>query len=516
MTQDKQTEFVRLVNEQPLTLACSALADFLWDDFIRDSRPSITYLVEQYNIKQLSRFGKELFERLYNADDVAWLVTESAFEDYFRAFCDGDTSAVPQGYKPENSLWYSIMAHLSQAAAWPALLERSVGNQFNAGNNAINILNELSKVIEEAIEQSKFDVKLLTGSGDELEKLREKFAEANAAGDKEEAEKARQQGKKLGQKILEALQELQPTMQSKTQKVVDRALQANDDISEALSALHGDTPGKGKHTTNLQEKLELAKKLRSNRELRKLVEKLGALRRIWQERKRAKKIASTYEEIKGVSFSDDIVRAFPAEMALASSPEGKALFALRYTQKSLLTKDYTAHRKDIGKGPIIVYIDTSGSMSGQPELWSKAIAFMVAEEAAKNKRDVEIHLFDTQINGSVQLKGDDKKNTELLNFVGTWTLGGGTSFNAVLIHALRSPTLLEKSDILLITDGESEVNTSRIKELNDLKKNKGVQWSTVCINTTVPPVCRSFSDDVYSVDINDADKTIDVIQKCLN
>ena len=141
MTQDKQTEFVRLVNEQPLTLACSAIADFLWDDFVRDSRPSITYLIDQYNIKQLSRFGKELFERLYNADDVAWLVTESSFEEYFRAFCDGNKSIVPQGYKPENSLWYSIMAHLSQAAAWPALLGRSVGNQFNAGNNAINIEN---------------------------------------------------------------------------------------------------------------------------------------------------------------------------------------------------------------------------------------------------------------------------------------------------------------------------------------------------------------------------------------
>jgi hypothetical protein len=51
-----KNELVRLVDNAPLTLACSALADFLRDDFVRDARPSVNYLVQKYDITQLSRF----------------------------------------------------------------------------------------------------------------------------------------------------------------------------------------------------------------------------------------------------------------------------------------------------------------------------------------------------------------------------------------------------------------------------------------------------------------------------
>ena len=109
MNLQKNSEFVRLVNNEPLTLVCSALADFLWEDFVRDTKPNVTYLVNTYNIKQLSRFGKEVFERLYSADEVKWLISDEDFEQYFRAICNGDTTKTPKGYKPENAIWYSIM-----------------------------------------------------------------------------------------------------------------------------------------------------------------------------------------------------------------------------------------------------------------------------------------------------------------------------------------------------------------------------------------------------------------------
>jgi len=511
---EKQTEFLRLVHNEPLTLICSALADFLWDDFIRDARPSVTYLVNEYKITQLSRLGKELFERLYNGDDVTWLVTEDAYEDYFRKVCDGDVTAIPEGYKPENGIWYAIMSDLSQAAAWSTLLQRSVGDQFNAGNNSVNILNELSNVIEEAIETKSFDVSLLTGAANELQKCREQYKEALEKGDKRGAEQARKNGKQLGQDINEAIQKAREKIQSDTHKVIDNVLKKNDELAEAINSLHGDAEGAGSHTNNLEEKRELAKKLRTDSKLRQLVTKLGALRRVWCERKRARKVADSYESITGCKFSDDVVRAFPAEIALATTDKGKALFALKYSQKTLLTKDFTANRKDIGKGPIILYVDVSGSMGGEPELWSKAISFVVAEEAAKQKRNVEVHLFDTRIANSIELTFDRKQNNELLNFVGTWMLGGGTSFNAVLAHAVGRLEAREKADVLLITDGHSEVHDNFIKRLNTLKSELGIHWNTICVNSVVPSVCTKFSDHVFKVDLKDTSKTIDVIQQC--
>lgn len=511
----KQSELVRLVDNEPLTLACSPLADFLWGDFVRDARPTVHYLVDHYNIRQLSRFGKELFERLYNADQVTWLVTEDAYEEYYRKVCDGDTTVIPEGYKPENGIWWAIMSDLTQAAAWPELLRRSVGEQFNAGNNAINIVNSISDIIEEAIEQNQFDVQLLTNGSEQLQKLREQYQKAVAAGDKEGAQKARAAGKALNQAINEAIQKARETIQPQTHGVVDDAVKNNDDTNESISNLFGSEAGKGHSAGNLKEKRELAKKLKTNKSLKAIIKKLGALRRVWHERKRAKKTAANYEAITGARFSDDLTRAFPTEIALANTPQGRALFALKYSQKTLLTKDYTANVKNQGKGPIVLYVDVSGSMSGDAEIWSKAIAFVVAEEALKERREVRIHLFDTRVQDSVILSGDRKNNKELIEFIGDWTLGGGTSFNSVIAHAVDKGVVGERADVLLITDGNSEVNENFRRRLNQFKNETGTQWSTICINMAVPQVCKDFSDEVYSVDLRNNETTVDSIQKCL-
>lgn len=515
MNFETQSEFIRLVNNEPLTLACSALADFLWDDFIRDSRPVVTYLIDHHNIKQLSRFGKEIFDRLYNGDNVKWLISEEAYEQYFRKVCDGDSSAIPEGYKPENGIWYAIMSDLSQAAGWGDLLTRCVGNQFNAGNNAVNILNKLSEVIQNAIEEQQFDVSLLTAAGEKLQQLREQYQAAKDAGETKKAEEARRAGKALNQAINEALQQALERLQPQTNQIVDQVIKDSDETNEALSTLHGVEAGKGQKLNDLKEKQELANKLKNNKKLKELTKKLGALRRVWTQRKRAKKTSASYESITGATFSNDVTKAFPAELALAGTPQGRALFALKFSQKTILTKDYTAHQNNLGKGPVVMYIDVSGSMSGEPELWSKAIAFVIAEEALKQKRKVWISLFDTRVDQTVELRPGDNNLRTLLDFVGAWTLGGGTSFNAVLSHAVDKGCKDQRADVLMITDGHSDVNENLKRRVKAFKTNTGTQWSTVCINTDVPDVCREFSDDVYSVNVYNTENTIDAIQKCL-
>ena len=515
MNFDTQSEFIRLVNNEPLTLACSALADFLWDDFIRDSRPVVTYLIDHHNIKQLSRFGKEIFDRLYNGDNVRWLVTEDAYEQYFRRVCDGDSAAIPEGYKPENGIWYAIMADLTQAAGWGDLLTRCVGNQFNSGNNAVNILNKLSEVIQNAIEEQQFNVELLTSAGQKLQQLREEFQKAQKEGDTKKANEARRAGKALNQAINDAIQQAAERMQPQASQIIDQVIRDSDSTNEALSALHGVEPGAGAKTNDLKEKQELANRLRNNKQLRTLTKKLGALRRVWMQRKRAKSATASYEAITGATFSNDVTRAFPAELALAGTPQGRALFALKFSQKTILTKDYTAQQKNLGKGPVVMYIDVSGSMSGEPELWSKAIAFVIAEEALKENRKVYINLFDTRVDQTVELTPKSSNLKTMLDFVGTWTLGGGTSFNAVLSHAVDKGCKDSRADVLLITDGQSEVNENLKRRVKAFKTTTGTQWSTVCINTEVPDVCREFSDDVYSVNVYNTENTVDAIQKCL-
>ena len=512
----KHTEFVRLTDNEPLTVVCSALADFLWEDFVREARPNVTYLIDHYNIKKLSRFGKEVFERLYNADDVTWVVSNDNIEEHFRAVQNGDTTEFPRGYKPENAIWYVTMGFLSSAPTWPDLVSRSYGNQFNAGNNAVNILNKISDLLENLIENQELDTQLVFGSAEKLEKLRERFQEAQAQNDQATMQKIRAEARELKQLIEEAVMKLGSKLEPKVSEAVDQANRESEQLEDMMSKFFGDSNGTGSHAGDLAKKRELAKRLDGNRQLKLLAKRLGALRMIWQQRKRAKVTKSKYEAISGAVFSNDITRAYPVDLALAASDKGRALFALKFSQKTLLTKDYDSHCKNIGKGPIIIYVDSSGSMNGENEVWSKAITIVIAEEAAKENREVQIYLFDSQIGQGVTLKDNKKLNTELLDFVTTWRLGGGTSFNNVIRHAIDEAEKHQRSDILMITDGHSEVQDFNLRKLGLAKQRTGLVWSTICIGTDVPSIVSKFSDDSYAVDISAEASTIDVIQKCLH
>jgi len=507
-------ELVRLAEHEPLVLAVSALSDFLWGDFVRDTCPRVNYLMDRYDIRQLSRFGKEIFEHLYQGENITTLVSLDEAEEYFRAKQNGENPTFPVGYKPENAFWTGLMTDIVNSAAWSHLSARCVGDQFAAGNNAIIILNKLSEVIEFQIEEQQIDVDAIANGGEELKKLREQYVEAKKAGDDAKAAELRQQGKALAQKLEQQLQDAREKMSPYISKTMDKAQKEAEQIDEAMGNLAGDTPGQGKHSQDLAEKQALARKLQQNKKLMQLAKRLGALKRAWSNRKRSRMSHASYSGIVGARFSDSVTQAFPVELALAATDEGRALFALKYAQKTILTKDYEAPTKNIDRGPVLIYIDVSGSMNGDSELWSKAIAFVVAEEALKQNREVEIVLFDTMIQDSFKLKPADKSKTELLNFVLTWTTHGGTSFTTVINHFLDKKDLDKKADVLMITDGHASVPDAFIRRLNLFKEERRYQWNTFCIGTRSQTV-ELFSDEVHLVDTSDDPKSSDLFQNVL-
>ena len=511
---NKTSEFIRLTHNAPLTLTCSALADFLWEDFIRETRSSVSYISSTHNITQISRFGKELFERLYQGDSVTWLVSLEDYEDYFRAKQDGNPTAVLKNYKPENAFWYLVMSALSSASAWTQLLQNSVGNQFNAGNNAVRILNDLADFVKELIEDNQIDADTMLKAGEKLEDLREKFKQAKANGDDKGAEAARAEGKALAQAIQNQLELLKASVEAEVNNAVDDALRTSKNENDALETLWGTTDGEGFHTQDLQTKKELAAKLQKNNTLKQVAKQLGFLKRVWTERKRAKRSRANYEAINGACFSNDITKAFPLELALAGTEKGRALFALKHMHKTILTKDYEAHRKDLGRGPIILYVDTSGSMSGSFDIWAKAITMTIAAHAGKDSRDVHVHLFDNRVGESCILKHKNT-NLALIDFISSWRLGGGTSFNAVLLHALSAIKDFKNADVLMITDGFSSLDAHLVTKLNKHKETEGIQWTTLCLGSSPVQILHDFSDFVYSVDISNPDETIDTIQKSI-
>jgi len=155
MNNQTHNELVRLADHEPLVLVVSALSDFLWDDFVRDTSPRVNYLMDRYDIRQLSRFGKELFEHLYRGEDVTTLVSLEEAEKYFRAKQNGEDPAFPSGYKPENAFWTGLMNDIVNSPAWSFLEQRCVGDQFASVTTQLSSLTNSQRSSKSKSRRSK-------------------------------------------------------------------------------------------------------------------------------------------------------------------------------------------------------------------------------------------------------------------------------------------------------------------------------------------------------------------------
>lgn len=189
------------------------------------------------------------------------------------------------------------------------------------------------------------------------------------------------------------------------------------------------------------------------------------------------------DEIVGITYSRDINNILPQEKLLLAEGVLETLFGVKYFENRLLTfkkegyKDFsygeTIKKKDKvieeeNKGPIIICVDTSGSMSGVPETVAKAVTLYLATRAMKQKRNCYL------INFSAQIYTTDltypKTIDNLIEFLRI-SFNGGTDAIPALRHAVKmmNDENYKKSDLLFISDF---VFNDFTKEDYDLVKNQ--------------------------------------------
>ena len=508
-------ETIRLNSESPLVLKVGAMTDFLWPSFVRESKPRVKYLADRFDIRKLSRFGKELFEFLYMGGEVEPLVSLNDAEEYFRAKQNGEDVEYPANYKPENALWHLILNDVVNSPVYYAMQRHCLGDQFNAGNNAVNILNELAEVINQMINEEDEFCDQLSDKSTELDQIRAQFVKAMQEGDTKTAAELKAKGKQLGQEIEDILMDLHQGKQPQIDKSIEQAHNEAVDKSDQLSKVAGSHAGFGSKVDDVADKLKLARKLSSSKALQLFIDRLGAMKAAWTQRKRERPVKANYNNIVGAHFSDQVTKAFPSEVALAATEKGRALFALKYSQKTMLCKDFEANSKHVKQGPVVMYIDISGSMHGRDSIWSKALAYCVSEECVNNNRDVHIRLFNYSIDSTIDLHSANKDNEKLLDFMMGWQTNGGTSFNAVMADALNLNKELRKADILIITDGECEVEDRIVRKFNEFKTSHRIDVRGFCIGRTSESM-EKFCDEVVRVNPIDDTDTADLFQSAIS
>lgn len=184
---------------------------------------------------------------------------------------------------------------------------------------------------------------------------------------------------------------------------------------------------------------------------------------------------SSVEEIDRVESGDNLERVLPVELSM---PED--IFFKRYATKELQQfaspgkdkpKKIEEHRKDprLTKGPIIVSIDTSGSMSGKPQKIAFSLLKQLLRIAKKQKRPCYLICF------SVRSKSIDlakPRNWSKINNFLEHSFSGGTNGEQMLSEATRvlQKGTYEMADILIVSDFEFPVpNTSTMEKINKEK-----------------------------------------------
>lgn len=254
-------------------------------------------------------------------------------------------------------------------------------------------------------------------------------------------------------------------------------------LREQLESLGLDTGvlfdlSKGNLTAqDIQQFERWAKYLAEDAGIQRLCELLGKIRQIELSEtiERVKSVASVMvslpdinsrEEIIGIRLGRDIEHVLPAELALLADPDTALLFDLKYVESGLMcfdmqgiqnvhrhieTDEERSVREAEKRGPMVICIDTSGSMSGMPETVAKAVALFLSAKAREQKRSCYLINFSTGID-TLDL-GADTGMEALLRFL-QMSFHGGTYFAPALEHALDTmeQDTYRNADLLVVSD----------------------------------------------------------------
>jgi uncharacterized protein with von Willebrand factor type A (vWA) domain len=255
------------------------------------------------------------------------------------------------------------------------------------------------------------------------------------------------------------IEEWQDAIRQAVRKGLVKAEQDSADGEQAMAALGcGNEGGVLENSGDVKQKTRIMQALRQNEALKRIIRDAGRMTNIAQKRQREKSIY-VRDEVVGLEQGNELSRVLPSEFASLMSPQkaSRTLFYKKYMEANLTQYKMEGHEPK-AQGPIIVEIDCSGSMSGDPDEWSKACALAMYSIARKQKRDFSVLLFNTEVVKEVYIKKGEHRTEDLIGIL-TAGVGGGTSFESPLSRAIEliKTEGHKKADLVVITDGICDI-----------------------------------------------------------
>ncbi len=207
------------------------------------------------------------------------------------------------------------------------------------------------------------------------------------------------------------------------------------------------------------------------------------------------RIAGAPGELTGVRFAASLERMLPAEASLLRHPVGRRLWRARWAEARLLAYDSEAvltdwradpaarqqaasdHRtaQPLAQGPLVLCLDTSGSMRGAPENIAKAVVIAALRFAQAAGRRCRLIAF----GGPGELLQQDLTDRgglhAVMQLMGQ-AFDGGTDVQTPIERAIDSvhDAAWQNADVLIVSDGEFGCVPATLDRLDAARSELGL------------------------------------------
>ena len=278
-------------------------------------------------------------------------------------------------------------------------------------------------------------------------------------------------------------------------------------LEESIKGLGGDFTFKQLKEMG-DEFRHLVQEMNRNRHIRDVLKRLGK-GSVSVEKKDESKVAKIKkDELFGINKSGNISRMLPSELLNLEDENLKYLFYAKYLENSLLTYEIKGkdeieknetEEKISNKGPIVVCLDTSGSMKGTPLLRAKALVLSITKILREENRELYVILFGAKGQfQEISLEGEEDI-CRAIKFLKK-SYEGGTDFETPLrrgIEIISEKENYRKADILMVTDGSCRISYQFKRVLKEEKERLDFKIYTVICEAD--RVEKDFSDGVIVI-----------------
>ena len=195
--------------------------------------------------------------------------------------------------------------------------------------------------------------------------------------------------------------------------------------------------------------------------------------------KTGKFLTASKSDIAGISIGNDLSCLLPSELALLSEDKTRDIFYRNFANKQLqIFASASSYQTPCNKhqdGPIIICLDTSSSMYGEPIAVAKMLAIAVMIIAKRKNRPVLLVAYSYSYR-MMEISDFAMQKKEILDFLRTLDQSGNDEnrmFRWLLNSYLPSQPTYKTADVLCISDfGWTEIHKDVMDSINK-EKEKG-------------------------------------------